>query len=86
MEHLERLDLGYNRLKVIPDEIATLSHLVHLELEGNRIKKLPVKLWTLTALETLNLARNRLGVRSACQCCSVQLFHPPPLCLLLWLP
>jgi Leucine-rich repeat (LRR) protein len=58
---LKRLQLGYNKLKIFPSNIAgNYPSLTVLDLSGNKIESLPPNLRFLTSLRALYLADNRL--------------------------
>lgn len=59
-DQLMSLDLSFNHLQSIPEEIGNLRRLKRLNCENNEIEKLPESLGRLRALKILKLNRNRL--------------------------
>jgi len=57
---LEILDLGRNKLKVLPPELVKLTSLKVLSVEKNRIEELPLFLADMASLQILKLAGNPL--------------------------
>ena len=57
---LKVLDLSYNYITVIPDEINKLKKLTSLKLGDNEIRTIPFKIGELTELERLEVFRNKI--------------------------
>ncbi|CAG8562928.1 1269_t:CDS:10 [Gigaspora margarita] len=57
---LSELDLSYNEITSIPEEIGKLVHLKKLFLIGNLIDKLPESFQNLTSLQELDIRRNKI--------------------------
>ncbi len=55
-----RLDLSFQRLKKLSDDIGQLAFLKNLNLQDNQLATLPPAIGRLTELETLNLELNQL--------------------------
>lgn len=60
LQQLEELDLGYNKLKAVPEDIVQLSKLKKLTLNTNEIEHLPVNMGNLSKLEVLEVYNNKL--------------------------
>ncbi|MBE9234081.1 leucine-rich repeat domain-containing protein [Cuspidothrix issatschenkoi LEGE 03284] len=61
LEHpLTKLDIGENRLKILPTEIGQLVNLKILVVSNNQLRYLPSEIGELTNLETLDLSNNYL--------------------------
>ncbi|TQN64633.1 Leucine-rich repeat-containing protein 57 [Colletotrichum shisoi] len=58
---LETLDLGYNRLRAVPEEIVHLSSLTTLSIQHNLITKLPFCIGSMASLKSLKVDGNPLG-------------------------
>jgi len=58
---LERLDLSYNQLYVLPDIVLQLRQLKALKLDNNYLKELPLALFALPQLETLDVKHNQIN-------------------------
>uniref|UniRef100_A0A182NLW7 E3 ubiquitin-protein ligase LRSAM1 n=1 Tax=Anopheles dirus TaxID=7168 RepID=A0A182NLW7_9DIPT len=58
---LQSLNLSYNRLKKLPEDIYKLENLRELFLMNNALEKLPVTIGRLKKLELLNLSANNLA-------------------------
>lgn len=57
---LRKLQLSFNRLRSLPEEIHKCALIEVLELEENRIEQLPVDIGTMRNLVRLDVANNRL--------------------------
>ena len=57
---MKTLNLGYNRISIIPSGIGLLTQLVDLNLTQNQISALPIEIFDLTNLTMLGLANNKL--------------------------
>ncbi|WQF86998.1 Putative RAM signaling pathway, SOG2, leucine-rich repeat domain superfamily [Colletotrichum destructivum] len=57
---LETLDLGYNKLRVVPEQIAHLSSLKVLSIPHNLVTKLPFGIGSMNSLRSLKIDRNPL--------------------------
>lgn len=55
---LKNLNLGFNKLRSLPEDIGKLSELTHLDAHFNRIQKVPDSIGELTKLEFLDLSEN----------------------------
>ncbi|KAL8583226.1 hypothetical protein ACOMHN_013781 [Nucella lapillus] len=66
LEHLERLDLGYNRLtdSSFPDSMKALELLVELRLNDNQLTRVPACLRLMRSLTRLDLSNNQLETAS----------------------
>ena len=62
--HVQRLDLGLNKLAVLPD-LARLTALEELDLTGNALAALPAEVGALTGLRVLALNGNVLAALPA---------------------
>lgn len=60
LTNLEYLDLGYNQITTLPDNIGNLSNLNHLDLSSNQLTTLPESIGNLSNLNHLMLANNKL--------------------------
>lgn len=71
---LRILDLHYNQLKELPEDIGKLRHLQILNLEHNLLRSLPDSIVSLSALQTLNIKGNQLKnfPNGLCQLCSLR--------------
>ncbi|MDR0373114.1 MAG: leucine-rich repeat domain-containing protein [Nitrososphaerota archaeon] len=58
---LKYLDLSYNNLENLPNELQKLTNLQTLNIAGNRLGSLPDWIQKLTNLQTLNTSYNNLG-------------------------
>ncbi|KAL8796738.1 MAG: hypothetical protein Q9182_007315 [Xanthomendoza sp. 2 TL-2023] len=76
LEELEILDLGYNRIDALPDDIGRMKALKHFALERNNIEIIPVGVKDLNKLRVLKLAGNPLRSDFA-RIVEVQDAHPP---------
>ncbi|KAI2493186.1 hypothetical protein MHU86_21335 [Fragilaria crotonensis] len=61
---LEKLDLSFNQLAVLPADIANLVSLEELKADHNMIVSLPETMGRLTKLKTLSLKGNSISVTS----------------------
>lgn len=61
---LEKLDLSFNHLAVVPPEIANLGALTELNIDDNVIVSLPEEMGQLKNLKVLSLKNNRIRVTS----------------------
>lgn len=61
LQHLKSLNLSFNRISVLPENIGKLTSLTHLELGYNQLKILPKSLTALTNLEILGICKNGLN-------------------------
>lgn len=64
LSSLEKLDLSYNQLASVPEEIANLQKLEELKLDHNMIVALPESIGKLRKLKTLSLKQNAISVTS----------------------
>eukprot|EP00466_Bigelowiella_natans_P013402 jgi/Bigna1/75451/fgenesh1_pg.34_\ len=62
--HLEELNLSYNNIRSLPDDICQLHCLKSLEFSDNRLVSLPAKTGNLSKLERIDLANNGLPARN----------------------
>jgi leucine-rich repeat protein SHOC2 len=60
LDAIEELDLSYNELESLPDELGQLKRLKLFDLQGNRLRTLPRTVGQLTALLRLTLHENQL--------------------------
>ncbi|KAH9131100.1 hypothetical protein LEN26_007904 [Aphanomyces euteiches] len=60
LDSAEEVDLSYNRLESLPDEIGQLQAVRLLNLRGNQLTSLPSTLTKLSKLEILDVASNQL--------------------------
>jgi Leucine-rich repeat (LRR) protein len=60
MVNLKTLDLGYNKLTVLPKEIFNLTNLQLLHLEYNQLTELPKEIGNLTNLKFFSIKNNKL--------------------------
>lgn len=58
--NLKTIDLSYNKIRSLPDEITQLLSLQELRLDHNLLHRLPAQFWRLKTLKELNLSRNRI--------------------------
>src|SRR5271163_3576412 len=58
LSSLEILDLGRNKLRVLPPELSRLTSLKVLSVQKNRIEDLPLCLADMTSLQVLKLDGN----------------------------
>jgi Leucine-rich repeat (LRR) protein len=61
-ERLERLALGHNRLRDVPQSIAMCSRLRYLNIRYNRLRTFPEPILDMPSLEILDISRNELSV------------------------
>jgi Leucine-rich repeat (LRR) protein len=61
---LEKLDLSFNQLAAIPEEISNLKKLEELKLDHNMIVSLPASIGKLSKLKVLSLKENAMQVTS----------------------
>ncbi|KAI9999095.1 hypothetical protein PInf_003778 [Phytophthora infestans] len=54
------LDLSYNEIAELPNEVETLKYLVSLKMRHNHLRQLPLTLWSLETLTSLDLSNNEL--------------------------
>ena len=59
-EQVISLDLSFNRLRFIPDEIGKLSRMTNLNCENNDIESLPESMGKLRLLKVLKVSKNNL--------------------------
>ncbi|KAL3915709.1 MAG: hypothetical protein SGILL_005518 [Bacillariaceae sp.] len=64
MSSIEKLDLAFNNLATVPEEIAHLTKLSDLNLDSNSIVALPTEMGKLKSLKTLSLKQNRISCTS----------------------
>ncbi|EEY53634.1 uncharacterized protein PITG_07321 [Phytophthora infestans T30-4] len=57
---LKKLDLSYNEIAELPNEVETLKYLVSLKMRHNHLRQLPLTLWSLETLTSLDLSNNEL--------------------------
>ncbi|RKO93529.1 hypothetical protein BDK51DRAFT_29303, partial [Blyttiomyces helicus] len=57
---LRELNVSYNLLESLPDELGDLVDLAHLECQGNRLRTLPAEIWRCGKLRLLNASSNLL--------------------------
>jgi len=62
LSKLEKLDLSFNQLATVPEEICNLVKLEELRLDSNSIVSLPSAVGQLTKLKALSLRDNRIQV------------------------
>ncbi|KAK2617062.1 leucine-rich repeat domain-containing protein [Leptospira interrogans] len=62
LKNLQRLDLGYNQFKIIPNEIEQLQNLQVLELNNNQLTTLSKEIGRLQNLQELYLSYNQLTI------------------------
>ncbi|MFW9882498.1 MAG: leucine-rich repeat domain-containing protein [Candidatus Thorarchaeota archaeon] len=55
---LEALNLRWNEISILPNEINTFSHLKNFYFSGNKIKIIPSTLYTMKTIEELDLSSN----------------------------
>ncbi|KAG7400963.1 hypothetical protein PHYBOEH_003553 [Phytophthora boehmeriae] len=60
---LVNLDLSYNEIETIPDQIESLKYLLKFKMRHNRLQKLPNCFWNLETLTSLDLSNNQLEGR-----------------------
>jgi Leucine-rich repeat (LRR) protein len=61
---LEKLDLSFNQLATVPDEILNLKNLEELRLDSNMIVSLPEAIGLLSNLKALSLRDNQISMSS----------------------
>jgi len=82
MENLIQLDLSFNYLDELPNEISRLRSLIELKLTGNRISRLPPSLAELKRLVTLDCERNQIvNIGVACELPSLTSLHAAYNCI-----
>ena len=62
LKSLEELDLSYNQLTSLPDNIAKATQLELLDLSNNAFEALPKGVLALKNLKTLNIRNNKIKV------------------------
>ena len=82
MSQLEYLDVSYNKIISIPNEIGDCSQLRHIILNNNWIKELPLTTGKLINLSSLSIENNKLKYSLL----SISSFHFPFLSLLPLFP
>ncbi|MEM7032352.1 MAG: leucine-rich repeat domain-containing protein [Chloroflexota bacterium] len=58
---ITRLDLSYNHLYNLPEELFQLTDLIDLDLKGNQLRELPIEIGQLIGLTRLDLSDNNLS-------------------------
>lgn len=58
LKNLQILDMSYNHVSVIPEEIRKMFSLMFLAMEGNKIKRLPVCLGEMSRLTKVKFGGN----------------------------
>lgn len=59
-QHLQRLLLGKNKLKEVPEFLFQLPSLQYLDLNNNEITSLPLSIWSAPKLINLNCSNNKI--------------------------
>ncbi|WP_278010779.1 leucine-rich repeat domain-containing protein [Flavobacterium gyeonganense] len=62
LKKLKTMNLGYNAITGLPEEIGEIESLVTLDMTSNKIQAIPVSTGNLENLVTLNLSSNQIGV------------------------
>jgi Leucine-rich repeat (LRR) protein len=62
---LSSLEVGYNKVRVVPPAIADLTSLTRLDLHGNELTTLPPQLADCSRLKELLLSNNRYPLNTA---------------------
>ncbi|KAI9921463.1 hypothetical protein PsorP6_000305 [Peronosclerospora sorghi] len=57
---LRKLDLSYNDIAEIPNQVETLKYLASFKMRHNHLRQLPLAFWTLETLTHLDLSNNQL--------------------------
>lgn len=60
LKQLEVLDLGQNKLKILPESLVKLQNLKKLKIEQNLFTSIPAVLYEMTFLKTLEIGNNTL--------------------------
>lgn len=77
---LEKLDLSFNQLATVPEDISNLKKLEELRLDHNMIVSLPASIGKLSKLKVLSLKENAIRVTST----NFSAKNPQPLPALLF--
>lgn len=76
-DKVKSLDLSYNNLQSLPEEIRNIRRLIELNCEINQINRLPENIGKLRSLKVLKLSSNRLSIipDAVGSCCNLKELH-----------
>lgn len=76
-DKVKSLDLSYNNLQSLPEEIRNIRRLIELNCEINQINQLPENIGKLRSLKVLKLSSNRLSTipDAIGNCCNLKELH-----------
>jgi internalin A len=58
---IEKVDVGYNQISIIPNDIIINPNCISLSLKGNRLQKFPTAISNTSTLEKLDLSENKIS-------------------------
>ena len=62
LKKLKTINVGYNAITALPEELGQMESLVTLDITSNQVKAIPVSVGNLANLVTLNLASNQIEI------------------------